>query len=249
MPSWTPRTRSPLVSAGDVLLGASARIIAASGGSSNCVGAVDSADAAVTLPPDARLLLASGYPAAERPVVRADSLASDPVAAYVSDGASWDALTEHAEIRLPADAHRSPRPEIDASGCVDNLTNWGEPLRDMTASPCERRRRVIYAAGDLTLDGGRGQGVLLVEGRLRLAGPFLWSGVVIARAGIETLSDGVDLAGVVLSGATNAAHAGDAPVALRHAATIRLAWCDAQHGMTSTLQAQVVRERAWAELF
>jgi hypothetical protein len=92
--------------------------------------------------------------------------------------------------------------------------------------------------------------VLLVEGRLRLAGPFLWSGVVIARGGVETLADGVDIAGVVLSGAANATQGGgDAPVSLHHAATIRFALCDAQQGMTSTMRARAVRERAWAELF
>ena len=249
VPVWTLPTRSPLVSAGDVMLSNAARILGAGGGSSACVAGVASADAAITLPPAARLVLASGYPEAEQPEVRADSSARAPVTAYVSDGASWDALAVRADVRLPADAHRSPRPETDASGCVDNLTNWGEPLREVTASPCERRRRVIYAAGDLTLDGGRGQGALLVDGRLRLAGPFLWSGVVIARGGIETMSDGVDIAGVVISGATNAAHAGDAPVSLHHAATIRFAPCDAQQGMTSTMRAHVVRERAWAELF
>jgi hypothetical protein len=250
VPVWVPPTRSPLLSAGDVLLGANARVVVDGTGSTDCLSNAESvAEAAITLPPDARLVLAVDYPAAERPSARIDSVASLPLALLAASGVSWEALAQRADIRVVADAHRSPLPETDANGCVDNLTNWGEPLRQTPASPCEGRRRIIYAAGDLTLDGGRAQGVVLVEGRLRLAGPLVFSGVVIARGGIETVADGVDMTGVVISGASNAAHAGEAPVSLRHESTIRLGVCDAQYGMTSTMQPRVVRERGWAELF
>jgi hypothetical protein len=207
----------------------------------------------MTLAPDARVQLATDYPATNRPTTRTDSTAADPLALLAAAGVSWDKLSQRADIRLPADARRSPLPESDANGCVDIMSNWGDPLRQTPASPCENRRRVIYAGGDLTLAGGRAQGVLLVEGRLRLAGPLLLSGVVIARGGIETLADGVTINGIVISMASNAARTegtpASMPVSLLHESTIRLAVCDAQHGMTSTMHARVVSERAWAELF
>jgi hypothetical protein len=80
------------------------------------------------------------------------------------------------------------------------------------------------------------------------------SGLVVARGGIETVADGISITGIVISGATNSARVGTeggdpTAVSLRHATTLRFALCDAQHGMASTKRVEVVRERAWAELF
>jgi hypothetical protein len=252
VPEWQPPSRSPLLSAGDILLGTNTRILMDNDGFPACSDG--GGDAAVTLAPDARMQLAAGYPVAERPVTRVDSAVASPLAVLAATGAPWEELVRHADIRLSPGSRVTPLPVVDANGCADTDHNWGEPLRQAPSSICERRWPVVYASGDLTLDGGRAQGVLLVEGRLRLAGPLLMSGLVVARGGIETVADGITITGIVISGATNSTRVGTeggepTPVSLRHATTLRFALCDAQHGMASTKRVQVVRERAWAELF
>lgn len=59
---------------------------------------------------------------------------------------------------------------------------------------------VVRAAGDLTLTGGSGEGILIVEGRLTVIGPLYYRGIIISRGGISVASGGVQVSGVVRSG-------------------------------------------------
>ncbi|NIP81806.1 MAG: hypothetical protein GWM90_22340, partial [Gemmatimonadetes bacterium] len=52
--------------------------------------------------------------------------------------------------------------------------NWGDPRG---TGPCAHHLPIIHARGDLTLDGGRGQGILVVEGDLTAAGDVRFGGV------------------------------------------------------------------------
>ena len=235
-----------LVSAGSVLLGQDVRVIA---DSADCGAGQDSA---VMLAPGARLLSADGQPLHAPPPVLENPLAADSATYMRIGGAWWNELAARADVVLASGAHVTPAPQIAADRCVESDTNWGEPIQTEAASPCARRVPLVYAEGDLYLDGGRGQGTLLVNGRLRIAGPFLYSGQIVARDGIESLSDGVELTGIVMSAARDASdpsHGASASVALRYAMTLRVSGCDAQHGIASWLEPRVVRHRAWSEPF
>jgi hypothetical protein len=160
-------------------------------------------------------------------------------------------MTRAADIVLPHGAHVLPSPVIASSECVPRADNWGEPVSK--SSPCARYVPVVFAAGDLTIDGGVGQGVLLVDGHLVIAGPFAYSGQIVARYGIETRADNITISGVVYawrgSADTSRTHATSNEVMLTHATTLRRSVCDSRHGVASWLEPRRVRERASAELF
>lgn len=70
--------------------------------------------------------------------------------------------------------------------------NWGEPNRppDPATPECASHYPVIYGKGDLELQTGRGQGILIVEGDLRLTGNMKFYGVVIVLGSFFTAGTG-----------------------------------------------------------
>lgn len=247
VPLPSPSLRGALVSAGSVLLGQDVRVIA---DSTDCGS---EQPAAVLLAPGHALLATDVGTAIPPPAVIESAVAADSLTYARIAGESWEDLIARADVKLAPDARITPSPEVSDGVCVESFANWGAPGPAQPPHPCERRTVLVHAAGDLTIDGGRGQGILLVNGRLRFAGPFVFSGQIVAHGGIESLSDGVELSGIVMSAAReqdgDASHGDDTPVSLRHRVTLRASGCDAQHGVASWLQPRVVRERAWAELF
>jgi hypothetical protein len=111
----------------------------------------------------------------------------------------------------------------------------------------------VYVAGDLTIDGGRGQGVLLVDGRLVIAGPFVFSGQIVVRRGLETRADAISISGLVsawrFTSESTHTDAERDDVVLTHETVLRRSRCDAAHGMQSWLRPRAIRFRAWTELF
>jgi hypothetical protein len=138
-----------------------------------------------------------------RPLVdaRADSLAAAPNTYHAVGQVATAFLAQHADIVLGNGVMVAPRPaDGDKCGADNDIASWGEPLRSIESPRCRRYFPVIHAAGDIVVTAGRGQGVLLVDGRLRLEGPFVFAGLVLARDGVETSGASVSVYGAVLSG-------------------------------------------------
>ena len=62
--------------------------------------------------------------------------------------------------------------------------NWGDPVHPSGA--CGNYFPIIYAAGDLHITGGYGQGILLVEGDLAVQGGFEFYGPVFVKGELST---------------------------------------------------------------
>ena len=126
------------------------------------------------------------------------------VSAAAADSSTYDrfgrvtarSLAGRADVTLAAGAMLSPPPD----------------------TAIHRAFPVIVAVGDLTVTNGRGQGVLLVNGRLRIEGPFSFFGVVVASRGIEITGPDVTIYGAVLS-------AGSQGVAWRAGGELRRSTC------------------------
>lgn len=122
------------------------------------------------------------------PGVRSDSLAGAGDT-YERLGAAYRDSIADAALQLAADAVLStPSPSVDAAGECDlvRLDNLGDPLRVFgTESPCADYFPVLHAPGNMRLEGGAGQGVLLVDGDLTIAGGARFSGVVAVRGVLE----------------------------------------------------------------
>jgi hypothetical protein len=156
------------------------------------------------------------------------------------------ALAARADIAIAGGAILSPRPDI-ARECVpsafdEDAANWGEPLRIGQSPGCERWLPVIHASGDLAVTSGRGQGILLVDGHLRIAGPFLFYGVIVAFGGIEASGPDVTVYGTVLSGSSGG-------VVWRAAGQVQRSTCAVRRSADAAAKPFVVTRRGWAELF
>jgi hypothetical protein len=99
----------------------------------------------------------------------------------------------------------APVTTLDANDllvCNPILSNWGDPARPDPLPdpppPCMSYFPVIHAQGDLTIQTGVGQGVLIVEGDLRLTGNMLFYGIVIVRGSLFTAGTGNHIGGAVL---------------------------------------------------
>ena len=92
-----------------------------------------------------------------------------------------------------------PQPSVAAGQCnrADAL-NWGDPSG---TTPCRDRFPIVHVGGDATLAAGSsGQGILLVDGSVRLEGDARYVGVVIAGNDIEVVGIGAEIVGVAFAG-------------------------------------------------
>jgi hypothetical protein len=245
LPAAPNRVRAALVSAVDVTVGPDVRMLI---DSATCG---DSAAAAVVMSQTAHLTIDPAVAASDQPQMLRDAAADDS-ATYLRFGATWwNDLVSAADIRLANGARVAPSPMVSTGSCTASDSNWGDPAS--TESACANRSPLIVANGDLTIVGGAGQGALLVSGHLTIAGPFTFSGQIVARRGIETLADNIAISGAVYawrtSGDSAAVSAPSSNVVLTHRTTLRYSGCDAWHGVASWTKPHRVRDRAWAELF
>jgi hypothetical protein len=246
VPLTQPPVATALLSSVDVSLGDGVRVIATDSGA-----CADTATAAVTLAPGVMLSLDTALAPDARPLVHVDTIASDSTAYLALGGLSWDELVARADVHLEGDLSLSPAPVVVGDTCGDGAANWGDPAN--AASVCAARAPLVHARGDLTIQGGRGQGVLLVDGRLVIAGPFTYSGQIVVRRGIETRADAISLTGGVsawrATSDSSRTRAVNTDVVLTHGTSLRYSRCDVAHGMASWLQPRAVHARAWTELF
>ena len=132
------------------------------------------------------------------PKVLADPAVADSL--KVLDG--WADLVSQANIVLnqaTAGTVNGMAPAYNADGSCNMApsTNWGDPGRAMTPGKCESYFPIIYLKGTTgaagvttTISGGVGQGIILVDGNLWLAGNFNWVGPIIVRGNVTTSGNG-----------------------------------------------------------
>jgi hypothetical protein len=108
----------------------------------------------------------------------------------------WNQLVAGATTRathLTLDA--SPRWTGEECDTADP-DNWGEPIK-ANGGACTSYYPVIHSAGDLIIHGGRGQGLLLVDGDLTIQGDFQFFGVVLVRGALRGGPGGSHITGTV----------------------------------------------------
>jgi hypothetical protein len=152
----------------------------------------------------------------------ADSVLADST--QFGSGLGWDdlkaqALTGGMVLDVPATSggttgltlsNIGPKYDVDGTCNKANSLNWGDPYRNAALpGACENYFPVIYLRGDLlnstaVISGGQGQGVLIVDGNLKINGNFYWAGPIIVRGNFKTNGSssgmGVKIVGGVLVG-------------------------------------------------
>ena len=141
--------------------------------------------------------------------------------------------------------HVEPSFNGDGSCNTGDVENWGDPLNP--GSTCAGYFPIIYAPGDLNLNFGVGQGILLVEGDLSVQSRFEFYGIVIVRGRLKTQGGG---AGAIhFRGAVMAANVELEDNQIAGNAQIQYSSCAVERAETSAGLGAQLRSRGWLQLF
>lgn len=175
----------------------------------------------------------------------------DPLPGVVVDSGSvdWDALVALARTIYEPAQLAGPiagvAPVGDAATCDKTApNNWGEPGRPASVGGCTAYFPTIYVRGDLTLAGGRGQGLLVVEGDLTLEGGFEFDGAIIVRGSLSVVGSGATVRGAVVARLIRAgSEVAPGGVSFGYSS------CAVRRALAAGSRAQPLDRRAWTELF
>jgi hypothetical protein len=176
----------------------------------------------------------------------------DPAAAdsntYVRFGTeTWNSLAANADKKIPGGTIY-PEPVGSLTTCDRSvITNWGEPLRTAfgLALGCKDYFPIIYSSGNLSVGRGRGQGILLVNGDLRIEGNFHWSGLIIVRDDIVKGNGTTLIWGSVMSRNANILD----PSVINGNSTFQWSKCAVESALRGSAILTRTKERSWAQLY
>jgi Tfp pilus assembly protein PilX len=125
-------------------------------------------------------------------------------------------------------------------------TNWGEPI--LPTDPCFDYFPIIYRYGNLKLQGGRGQGILLVEGDLEATGGMVFYGPVMVTGTLSTSGNsgqGAKFFGGVIAGNV----ALDDLSKLAGGALVSYSSCAIHRALQNSATVGTLAERSWVQLY
>jgi hypothetical protein len=125
-------------------------------------------------------------------------------------------------------------------------TNWGEPA--IQTDPCSNYFPIIYHNGNLALQGGRGQGILLVEGDLTATGGMVFYGPVFVTGTLSTAGNknqGAKFYGGVIAGNV----ALDDVTKLSGQALVSYSSCAVRRALQNSSTPAALAERSWVQLY
>ena len=144
------------------------------------------------------------------------------------------------------------QPSATGGVCNTSLqTNWGEPGIAVPGSPlvsaCASYFPILYSPGDLTVNGNKGQGVLIVNGNLNVQGAMQFNGPVIVRGTVTISGAGGNPANFY--GGIIAANVVVEDNSLSGNANINFSRCAIDRAMAGGAVAWPVQERSWVNLY
>jgi len=160
-------------------------------------GATSPTVAAINAAPGANIDFKPGNITSSPEVTYTDAAADSNT--YVRYGSeTWNSLAANADIHFAGGTwNMDMLPIGDDTTCTASQTNWGEPQRPGIAG-CYGRFPIIYSAGSMLINSnGRGQGILLVDGDLRINGKVKFYGIIIVRDNIIKGKGTAELYGAV----------------------------------------------------
>lgn len=138
------------------------------------------------------------------PKIQQDPVAGDTTTYFDYGSANWKMLVSMSKYVYNDPVGPSYR--ADGSCNTGDPNNWGDPNRNTPAGACENYFPILYSPGDLNLSSnGFGQGILLVNGNLKVTGGFQFYGPVIVRGDLDTQGTGGHFNGGVMAANVNLA--------------------------------------------
>ena len=137
------------------------------------------------------------------PVTEQNPIAAKDSTYFEYGGVTFEQLAQSANKILPhGGVWNGIGPVVSGSTCSTGVTeNWGDTRRNLvTPGVCEAYFPVIYFKGQsLKINGGSGQGILLVDGDLEVTGGFEFYGPVIVTGALKTTGTGGHFNGGVMA--------------------------------------------------
>jgi hypothetical protein len=166
---------------------------------------------------------------------------------------TFDELKKSADIVLPSSSpYNSVQPSLTAAApqrCnTGDELNWGEPNRGVgSVAQCYNYFPIIYASGSqLQLTGGgRGQGLLLIEGDLVIAGGFEFTGLIVAKGGIKVTGNGNKITGALLAQDVVI----DDQNSISGNSTLQFSSCALDKAINGSAFAEPLAYRSWVQLY
>ncbi len=137
-------------------------------------------------------------------------------------------------------------PTLDGTGRCDtgNLKNWGEPWSGTSYGACFNYFPIVYAPGNVKLNGGRAQGTLLVDGDLDLAGGVEFYGPVIVRGRVKSTGTGGHINGGIMAGQVDLD-----PSTFSGNSLAQFSSCAITRALRAAATARPFGERAWMQIY
>ncbi len=157
--------------------------------------------------------------------------------------ADFSDLRQFASKILPPATYTGVAPVVAGGECVTSeIKNWGEPLAP--GSPCADYFPFLYADGSISVNGVRGQGVLVVAGDLNVQGGFEFFGPVIILGRLSTQGIGGHFTGGVIAGNVSLDRN-----QIAGAASAAYSSCALARALIGSAVARPLDERSWANLY
>jgi hypothetical protein len=168
-------------------------------------------------------------------------------------GSTFDALKKMADITLSSASPYTtvaPTTTGNPKKCdTSNTLNWGEPTHQggQKVVECYTYFPIVYSnATQLKLTGGgRGQGILLIEGDFEVAGGFEYTGLIIAKGGIKINGNGNKITGALMARDISI----DDQNSISGNTTLQYSSCAVAKALSESAQVLPFRQRSWAQLY
>jgi len=167
---------------------------------------------------------------------------------------TFDDLKKSADIILPLTTpYNGAAPSLTAGvpqrcNTADQM-NWGEPHRSGAGykAQCVNYFPILYGSGTKTTlaAGGRGQGLLLVEGDLVIEGGFEWTGLIVAKGGIKITGNGNKITGALLAQDV----AIDDLNTISGNSTLQYSSCALSKAIKGSAVAKPLNQRSWVQVY
>ncbi|MFN2572311.1 MAG: pilus assembly PilX N-terminal domain-containing protein [Gemmatimonadales bacterium] len=177
------------------------------------------------------------------PVVNDPSINNNTFTTF--GGATYAQLAARANITLPG-GNLQVQPSVINGVCNKNdLANWGDG--DNPNAPCGSYFPIIHITGNATLNGVQGQGILLVDGTLTIAGGFNFYGITIIQGDLITSGGGNTDAH--FWGGVMAKNADLSTQTLSGHATLNYSSCSIVASLQAISPISMMRSRGWVQLY
>lgn len=212
--------------------------------SANCDTVGDTTKAGIRAPDSAVVVTGGGPHLSGYPPFLKDSSVHQSTFTQFGD-VTYDQLAALASVQLSGGNYKT-FPTLSGAACDrTNPTNWGDGMNPGAA--CGSYWPIVHIAGDATLNGDQGQGILLVDGNLSIQGSYQYYGIVIVRGSLTTAGGGSTEAH--FWGAVMAQNADLDLNSLSGHATLNYSKCAITTALNMTGLVAPDRSRGWSQLY